>query len=348
MLSRRAMVQVLASGAALLVGAGCRKKAHGSDVWVSAEDSGELVCIDADKAVVAARVSVGKRPRGVKASRDGKLLYVALSGSPRGGPNVDESKLPPAERAADGIGVVDATSRKLVRTHASGQDPESFDLSLDGKLLYVSNEETAELSVLDLAAGKVVQQVKVGEEPEGVTLRPDGKAVYVTCEADRVVVALDTSSLKELARIPTGMRPRAIAFDVAGTTGFVSSELSSELTVFDTKSHSVIHSIKLEEPGKAPRPMGCVVSPDGRWLYVSNGRAGSVAVVDVAARRVAAIIADVGARPWGIGISADGKRVFTANGPSNDVSIIDTGTRSVVQRVKVGGSPWGIVVPPSA
>ena len=64
----------------------------------------------------SARIPVGKRPRGIKLSRDGKTLYVALSGSPRGGPGVDESKLPPADRAADGVGVVDVASRKLVRT----------------------------------------------------------------------------------------------------------------------------------------------------------------------------------------------------------------------------------------
>ena len=84
---------------------------------------------------------MGKRPRGVKVSHDGKTLYVALSGSPRGGPGVDESKLPPPDRSADGVGVVDLVARKLVRTLPSGQDPESFDLSQDGKHAFVSNEE---------------------------------------------------------------------------------------------------------------------------------------------------------------------------------------------------------------
>ena len=63
---------------------------------------------------------MGKRPRGVKLSHDGKLLYVALSGSPRAAPGVDESKLPPPDRAADGVGVVDLATRKLIRTYASG------------------------------------------------------------------------------------------------------------------------------------------------------------------------------------------------------------------------------------
>lgn len=341
--TRRRFAGLLASSGFLLTGASCRKAAR-AQVWVSAEDGGELACIDAESAAVTARVRVGKRPRGVKVARDQKSIFVALSGSPRGGPNVDESKLPPAERAADGIGVVDIAAKKLLRTHASGQDPESFDLSLDGKLLYISNEETAELSVLDLVVGKVVHQVAVGDEPEGVTMRPDGKVVYVTCEADKVVVGVDTHTLKEVARIATGLRPRSITFDKAGRYGFVCDELSASITVFDSASHQVVSTIKIEDGNKVPRPMGGVLSPDGKWLYVSTGRGGSVAVIDVGARTLDGVIADVGARPWGIGLSLDGKRLFTANGPSNDVSIIDTATRRVEKRVQVGGLPWGLVV----
>src|SRR5581483_2705503 len=81
-------------------------------VYVSAEDGGEVVAVDVDKGEVVARIAVGKRPRGLKLSRDGKLLYVALSGSARGGPGVDESKLPPPDRDADGVGVVDLGSHK--------------------------------------------------------------------------------------------------------------------------------------------------------------------------------------------------------------------------------------------
>ena len=78
-----------------------------TEAYVSGEESGEIIVVDVDKGAVAARIPVGKRPRGIKLSRDGKLLYVALSGSPRGGPGVDESKLPPGDRTADGVGVVD-------------------------------------------------------------------------------------------------------------------------------------------------------------------------------------------------------------------------------------------------
>src|ERR1700690_112837 len=157
-----------------MAGSARAQKNTGERLYVSAEDGGEVVVVDPVSATVVARVAVGKRPRGVKLSADGRLLYVALSGSPKAGPGVDESKLPPADRAADGIGVVDLAASTLLRVSPSGQDPEAFDVSRDGKLLFISNEETAELSVLDLASGQVVKRVPVGREPEGVTVRPDG------------------------------------------------------------------------------------------------------------------------------------------------------------------------------
>jgi len=323
--------------------AGCHKKPDPKLVYVSAESSGEVVVVDPELASVLARIPVGKRPRGLKVSPDGRHLYVALSGSPRGGPNVDESQLPPPDRAADGIGVIDLVARKLVRTLPSGQDPESFDLSKDGKTLFVSNEETAELTVLDLESGKVVRRVPVGKEPEGVAVRPDGKVVYVTSEQDGKVTAIDTATFAVVGEIRVGMRPRALTFTKDGSVAFVSNEFGGTLTAFDPRTNQVLGTVPIEaKVQRGQRPMGLVLSPDDKWLYVSTGRGEAVAVVDVGKRDFDHVIEGVGTRPWGIGISADGKRVYTANGPSDDVSIVDVGAGKMEKRVKLGGQPWGV------
>ena len=62
----------------------------------------------------------------MRVSPDGATVYVALSGSPIGGPNVDESKLPPPDRQLDGIGVIDVATGQLVKMLPSGTDPEQF------------------------------------------------------------------------------------------------------------------------------------------------------------------------------------------------------------------------------
>ena len=94
------------------------------------------------------------------------------------------------------------------------------------------------------------------------------------------------------------------------------------------------------------RPMGLVISPDGRMLYVSGGRGKTVHVValDEPAPRVKSTIADVGVRPWGIGITRKGDRLYTANGSAGDVTVIDATTGAITRHIPVGGSPWGIAV----
>jgi YVTN family beta-propeller protein len=336
-----------AVGALLLLTAACGRRSKEPLVYVSNEDGGDVAVVDPNTLSVVALIPVGKRPRAVKLSRDGKLLYVALSGSPRAGPGVDESKLPPGDRSADGIGVVDLSRRALVHTYPSGQDPESFDLSLDGKTLYVSNEETAEMSVLDLASGVLLAKVPVGREPEGVTVRPDGKFVYVTSEGDAEVAAIDTATLTVTAEIPTGARPRSILFTKDGATAFVTDELAGSVTVVDVAQNKPTTTIKIEQESATPlgpRPMGAVLSKDGTRVYVSCGRAGSVAVIDVATRTQVRMLEGVGARPWGVGMSRDGKRLYTANGSSNDLSLVDVETGKIESRVTVGRLPWGVAV----
>jgi YVTN family beta-propeller protein len=320
---------------------------HQIHIITSDETGGRVVVIDAASGAVIDAIPVGKRPRGLRALHDGTHVLVALSGSPIAGPGIDESKLPPADRTADGIGIVDLTTRRVVRMIKSGQDPEAFAISPDEQTLYVSNEETAEMSVVDLAKGEVRTRVAACEEPEGVTVRPGGREVYVTCEGANTVVAYNTQTNKEVARISTGPRPRGIAFTTDGATGFVTNENGAGLTVFNAATHRVVRTLVLHSSSSAPtppRPMGVALSPDGRTLYVSNGRAQSVAALDVAIEQPPRMFENVGMRPWGIAVSPDGKTLYTANGPSGDVSFIDASTGAVQRKDNVGGSPWGLVL----
>lgn len=315
-------------------------------LYVSDEQGGVVIVVDPLAATVVKQIVVGKRPRGLAASPDGKLLYVAESGSPRAGPGIDPHTLPPADRAADGIGVVDLASALLLRTLPGGQDPESFAFSRDGKALFIANEETSELSKLDLEKGEITQRAKVGAQPEGVSVHPDGKVVYVTSEEDNQVVAVGASDGKVLAHIPVGQRPRAIAWSSKGQLAFVTNELDASISVIDAREHKVLETIALPQPSAADasphRPMGIVRSADGKHLYVSTGRGGAVAELDAEQRKLVRLIPAVGSRPWGIALSPDNKRLYTANGPSGDVTILELASGEQ-KRVKVGGSPWGVV-----
>src|SRR5258708_6874546 len=193
-------------------------------IYVTNERSGDLTVIDSSTLQVIATVPLGKRPRGIHASQNHRFLYIALSGSPLAGPGVDESKLPPADKSADGIGVFDVQRNKLVRIIQSGSDPENFDLTKDGRTIIVSNEDDGKASFVDVATGKVVKSVPVGEEPEGVKLSPNGKFVYVTSENTGTISAIDVATATLIKTFKVGRRPRSVAFLPDSSRAYVSAE----------------------------------------------------------------------------------------------------------------------------
>lgn len=323
-------------------------KTAGYRIYVTNERSDNLSVIDSTTHEVVATIPLGKRPRGIHSSPDGKTIYVALSGSPIAGPGVDEDTLPPADKKADGIGVVDVAQGKLLRVIPGGSDPEEFSLSKDGSLLYVSNEDTGEASILDAAAGTVLATVSVGgkdAEPEGVETSPDGKFVYVTTENEGMIAVIDTATRKVIKNVKVGARPRDVAFSPDSSKAYVTCENEGTLAIIDAVKHEKIGQIEIGKatPPENIKPMSVILSADAKTAYVSAGRGHKVFIVDTATDKVTGSV-EAGQRPWGIGLSPDGKYLYAANGPSNDVSVIDLQTKTVVKHVNAGMSPWGILV----
>ena len=323
-------------------------------IYVSNEKSGDVTVIDGNSLKVTATIPVGKRPRGIHTSPDGKTVYVALSGTPIEGPpeldakgnpifKKDDDEETDADKSADGIAVIDVAQKIVTRKISVGSDPEEFALSKDGTQLYVSNEDVRTASVVNITTGKVEHIIAVGNEPEGVITTPDGKAFYVTCEAGGEVFVIDTSRYENIANFKVNARPRSMDFLPGTSLGLIPSESAGQLNLIDTASHKPIKVISLPE---GSRPMSVKVSPDGKKVYVSNGRAGSVAVLDSSTYKVLHTI-KVGIRQWGIAISPDGRYLFSANGPSNDVSVVDLTDNREVTRISAGISPWSLTIVPT-
>ncbi len=271
---------------------------------MSNEISGDLSLIDGATLKVEATVPLGKRPRGIEATADGKSLFVALSGSPIAGPpppggvrdkDDDDDDDPPADKSADGIGHFDIASRKLVRIVRGVSDPEKLSVTPDARRIVVASEDTGTAIVLDAVSGKVLASAPVGEEPEGVRVSPDGRQAWMTSESAQQVSIIDLSTHKVVKQVKVGKRPRSIAFTPDGAKAYVPGEFDGTVTVFDARKLTVTGVIHLD--GKDVRPMDAVVSPDGRSLYVSTGRGRTVAHIDTRIDKVLRTVT-VGARPW--------------------------------------------------
>lgn len=314
----------------------------GYRVYVTNEGSGDVTVIDGASREVVATWSLGKRPRGIAASSDGKRVFVALSGSPLAGPGIDEKSLPPADKKADGIGVVEVESGRVERVLKGVSDPEQLVIDRAGARLYVASEDTGKAIVIEPRSGKVLAEMDVGGEPEGVALSsPRTGLLCVTSESDNTVAFIDIAQNRVLQRVAVGQRPRDAEFSPDDATLYVSGENDASLTLVDVKTRRVLRKLSL--PGEGARPKGIAVSGDGRRIYVTTGRGGQVVAYDAKSLVVMGTVT-VGGRPWGLALSPDGRYLYTANGPSNKVTVIDTETLTLTATINVGDRPWGVAV----
>lgn len=331
---------VLAAAGLTLGGA-----ALAAQAYVSNEDDGTITVVDIGRLEAVATIEVGKRPRGLVLSRDGKLLYVAVSGMPKCPPPLPDEECAklPRDRQADAVAVVDTAALKVLRRLGGASDPERVELSHDGRQLFVTDEDDARLTVLDAGRGAVLARIRVGREPEGVRASADGRWVLVTSEEDSSVSIIDAHSLTVRRTVPVGARPRDLAFAPDGRSAYVPGEADASL--YRVGLSAGASPARVLQFRKDARPMGVALDAARARLYVSTGRGGSVAVIALRDATLQSEIS-VGGRPWGIALSVDGQRLCTANGPANELAIIDTNTLTVLGKVRTGHGAWGVVVGP--
>jgi YVTN family beta-propeller protein len=84
------------------------------------------------------------------------------------------------------------------------------------------------------------------------------------------------------------------------------------------------------------------VSPDGAYVFATNGGDANVSMVDTATFKVVENIA-IGQRPWNMSFSPDGQKLYIASGRSGTVSVVDVASRKMVKEIPTGKLPWGVV-----
>lgn len=310
---------------ALLLAAGATA-ASAQTAYVSSEKDDALTLIDAKTLAVKGTLPTCKRGRHIQLMPDGKVMLACTDSN-----------------AAD---IIDPASGKSVRRLTLGDEPEAFDLSPDGKTVFVSNEDEGEASFIDAATGKVLKSVKVGKEPEGVKASADGKTLYVTSEVASMVHVIDVAAGKVVKNVKVGKRPRRMAITPDGKELWVTNELDASVSVVSTATHEVIATLKFALKGARAEditPVGITMTKDGKRAFVSLGRANHVAFVDVAARKVTDLVL-VGKRAWNVTLDKAEKQLWVVNGMSDDVTVVDVAAAKAIKSIPVGRVPYGLVI----
>jgi len=295
-------------------------------VYVSSEKDDALTMIDATTLAIKGTVPTCKRGRHLQLTPE-RLLMLACSDS----------------GVAD---LIDPATGKSLRRIPLGDDPEAFDISPDGKTIYVSSEDDAAVVFIDSASGQRLKEVKVGQEPEGVKVSADGRLLYVTSEVASLVHVIDTASGQLVKNIKVGKRPRRMAIGADGKELWVTCELDAGVTIVSTADNAVIATLKFEVKGVRAQditPVGIQMTRDGKRAFVALGRANHVAFVDVAARKVGELVL-VGKRAWNLALDKDEKRLFVVNGLSDDLTVVDVPAARPIGTVPVGRVPNGVAV----
>src|SRR5213594_3127835 len=223
-----------------------RAETPGYLVFVSNERSGDVTVIDGSSDAVVATIPVGKRPRGIHVAPDGTRVFVTLSGSPRMAPGVDENRAP-ADKSADGLGVIDPLTRKLIDRWHVGSDPEQFAISKDGKFAFIANEDDASALIVDLNSGQPrgIAKIDTGGRPRSVAFLPNGSRAYAACENGGYLAVIDARShqLWSKIQLPTGSLPMGTAISNDGKELYVSTGRGNTVAIINTDNNGVATTI---------------------------------------------------------------------------------------------------------
>jgi len=125
-----------------------------------------------------------------------------------------------------------------------GNGSEGFDISPDGKEVWVANAQDGTISVIDLAAKKVVDTLAAdvhGANRLKFTL--DGKRVLVSTLGGPDLVILDAATRKVVKRLPIGHGAAGILMQPGGERAYVACTPDNYIAVIDLHTWQVIGHI---------------------------------------------------------------------------------------------------------
>lgn len=251
----------------------------------------------------------------------------------------------------------------------------------DGSMLVVANIYNDSVSVIDTASNTVLWEYDLrpfnntpelagtpgGEMPYDVKIAPNGLGGYtafVSSVRDREVDALPLRTIPPdggtLQRMALPGNPNSMVVSADGSLLYVAQDNSDKVAVINTYNFNVRGEIDaVNVPGvldvghlyTGAAPNGLALSPDGKSLYVSEGGANAVAVINLASTPPAtAALIPTAWYPHSVSVSADGKYLYVANGksdPGPDPKSIPGAYNQYIEQTVQGGL-LSLPVPPSA
>jgi YVTN family beta-propeller protein len=159
-------------------------------VFVSLQGSDRVVAIDLASGNTDWTVLVGRQPAGMWTDRAGNIL-VAVMGS-------------------DYVAELDPKTGAVLRRIVTGRGAHNFQVSPNGKTLYVSNRVAGTVSMLDADTLAITGLIQAPGGPDDMMFSPDGSQIWVTGRWRASVDVIEAASGVLKATIPVGRSPHGI------------------------------------------------------------------------------------------------------------------------------------------
>jgi len=341
-----------------------------NELYVVAEEAGELLITDTEKKNVKHSIKVGDRPHSVILSSSGEIAYVSNQWS-------------------DMVSVIDLKSYSVIDEIRTGNGPAGLALSSDEKYLYVVNSYANDVSVINLRTGKEWKRLSAGNNPTGIGMNPAKTSLFVTsrrallvpygepvvCElteieesGKRVSGRLDMESVYMLENIeftPSGdlalipmIRPKNLVPSIQVERGFI---MTNGIAVIEQKENGRTIQLLLDEPNAYySDPFDVAITPDGKRAFVTHAGVNVISVLDLDSLRSFInrhtteeleyysnhlgtsshfVIGRIptGANPKGMALSRDGKNLYVAEHLEDRIAVINTESLETVDRIDLGG-----------
>ena len=193
-------------------------------------------------------------------------------------------RLAVASEGAHQLLIVDPITGRILSAVGTGQDgAHRVAVTPDGSRAYLTNPAAATTTAIELRTGRKLAEIATGRGSDGIALTPDGGELWVAAGGDGRIAVVNTASLEVEARLPLPGTPARLAVAPDGKSVVVACAGASELVVFDVSSRRerLRRPIELTPAPQAaqsaaagrataPRPIGLLISPDGRNLYVAT------------------------------------------------------------------------------
>ena len=192
------------------------------------------------------------------------------------------TRLYAANNLSDTLAIFDVTRGKLLGSIPVGSYPLAVAALPDGSKVYVSSERDSLVSVVDPQKRVKLKDIPTGAHPDALLLSPDGKRLYVANGDGDTISVVDTGT--DIVRHTILLRPAgARGLPGATPTGLALRNQTLYITLADMNAVALVSLTADKEDGKIigyiPTgwyPTGIALAPDGRTLYVTNGK-GSIA-----------------------------------------------------------------------